>query len=430
MSTNAPDATVALTEPSESSAIHVNPLIDWLITVGWEIPEPAELVAQLARTMNRAGMSVARVRISLRTLHPQFIGIAYTWRRATDAVEVFQPPHAILFEEAYMRSPLAAIYEGAGAIRRRLDTPHPRLDYPVLADLKAEGATDYVAMPLNFSDGRISALTLASDRPRGFYVDELALIYEALPVLARICEAHALRMTMQTILDTFLGPASGERVLKGLIRRGDAEDIYAVLWYSDLRDSTGFADRLPRETYLKLLNDYFDCTAGAVVDRGGQVLSFLGDAVFAIFPIGSSSRAVEDNPGYAHASAAAMAAAENAIARLAVLNAGRQQFGQSPLAFGIALHLGDVSYGNIGVEQRLDFTVIGPAANEVARLAALCKVLNRPILVSAALARAVPAPFVSLGVYPLRGVRVAQEVFVPSVMTHSRPGAGGDGGPR
>lgn len=399
---------------TEPSPLHVNALIDWLIAVGWEITEPAELVTELARTMNRAGMPVARLRVSLRTLHPQFIGVAYTWHRASDTVEVLRSPHTILLEEAYTRSPLAAIYEGAGAIRRRLDTADPRLDYPILVEFKAEGATDYVAMPLRFSDGRISALTLTGDRPGGFYVEELALIYEALPVLARICETHALRMTMKTILDTFLGPASGERVLKGLIRRGDAEEIYAVLWYSDLRNSTGFADRLPRGDYLNLLNDYFDCTAGAVVDRGGQVLSFIGDAVFAIFPIGSSDRAVEDNPSYAAASAAAMEAAQDAIDRLAVLNASRRQRSQPPLAFGIALHLGDVSYGNIGVEQRLDFTVVGPAANEVARLAALCKVLNRPILVSAALADALPAPFVSLGVHTLRGVRTPQEVFAPA----------------
>jgi adenylate cyclase len=411
MSTTPPQAAPAQTE---LSPLHVNALIEWLIAVGWEISEPAELIAALARTMNHAGIPVARLRVSLRTLHPQFIGIAFTWHRASDQVEVLRPPHTILLEDVYMRSPLAAIYEGAGAIRRRLDTVDPRLDYPILVDFKAEGATDYVAMPLRFSDGRISALTLTSDRPGGFYVEELALIYETLPVLARICEAHALRMTMQTILDTFLGPASGERVLKGLIRRGDAEDIYAVLWYSDLRNSTSFADRLPRSVYLKLLNDYFDCTAGAVVDRGGQILSFLGDAVFAIFPIGSSARAVEDNPSYSGASAAAMEAAQDALDRLAVLNAARRKVSQPPLGFGIALHLGDVSYGNIGVEQRLDFTVIGPAANEVARLAALCKVLNRPILVSAALARAVPAPFVLLGAHSLRGVRAAQEVFAPA----------------
>jgi adenylate cyclase len=413
MSTEMPEAATALSEPS--AAIHANPLIHWLIAVGWDIPEAIELVAALARTMNRAGMPVARLRISLRTLHPQFIGIAYTWHRATDAVEVVRPPHAILLDEAYMRSPLAAIYEGAGAIRRRLDTTDARLDYPILVDLKAEGATDYVAMPLRFADGRISALTLASDRPGGFFVDELAMVYEALPVLSRICEAHALRMTVQTILDTFLGPASGERVLNGLIRRGDYEDIHAVLWYSDLRNSTGLADRLPRRAYLKLLNDYFDCTAGAVVDRGGQILSFIGDAVFAIFPIGASDRAVEDSPAYAAAIAAATAAAEESLVRLADLNTTRRQSARPPLAVGVALHVGDVSYGNIGVEQRLDFTVIGPAANEVARLAALCKSLDRPILVSAALARATPMAFVSLGVHHLRGVRTAQEVFAPAI---------------
>jgi adenylate cyclase len=204
-------------------------------------------------------------------------------------------------------------------------------------------------------------------------------------------------------------------VLQGLIRRGDAEDIHAVLWYSDLRGSTALADRLPRAVYLKLLNDYFDCTAGAVLAHGGQILSFIGDAVFAIFPIGASARALGASPEHARAAAAALAAATAATRRLDDLNEARSDHRQPPLAFGVALHLGDVTYGNIGIPERLDFTVIGPAANEVARLSSLCKALNRPVLVSAALAGLLPAaPFVSLGVHAFRGVREPQEVLAPA----------------
>lgn len=391
--------------------ISFNPLVHWLISEGWVIRELPALVAALGQTLNAAGIGVYRMRISLRILHPLFIGVTQTWYRATNQVEEYRPPHAVLLEDRYLLSPLAAIYEGAGAIRRRLDIPAPELDYPILRELLEEGATDYVAMPLLFSDGRLSALTIASDRPGGFETWQLAMIDQTLPAIAHAFEVHALRLTAESILDTFLGHTSGERVLNGSIRRGDGEDIFAVLWYSDLRGSTRLADRMPRQAFLALLNDYFDCTAGAVLAHGGEVLSFIGDAVFAIFPIGQAVPSAEGVPCNRSASAAAIVAARESLERLATLNQRLAEQGEAELAFGIGLHLGNVTYGNIGVPERLDFTVIGPAANEVARLAALCKRLERTILISAALASQLPETFVSLGFHGLAGVRQPVEVF-------------------
>jgi adenylate cyclase len=385
-----------------------NPLIRWLMSEGWWLPTPEALTAALGGAINAAGIPLLRLRVSLRLLHPQFIGVSYTWRRNRGDVEVFRPPHEILIEDTYLRSPLAAIYEGAGAIRRRLTGAGALRDYPVLDELAAEGATDYVAMPLIFTDGRRCALTIASDRDAGFTASGLTCVYDALPAIAHAFEVHALRATASNILDTFLGRASGERVLKGLIRRGDAETIHAVLWYSDLRGSTRLADSLPQQTYLALLNDYFDCTAGAVLSRGGQVLSFIGDAVFAIFPTDD----VAPCPGATAARcSAAVDAARQALVRLSELNRRRAAAGAAAIGFGVALHLGEVSYGNIGVPERLDFTVIGAAANEVARLAQLCRTLERPILISDALAATLPERFVSLGCHVLRGVREPREVF-------------------
>lgn len=391
-----------------------NPLIQWLLSEGLRIRDLPVLVAALGRTLCGAGISVYRMRVSLRILHPLFIGSSHTWYRATNEVEEYRPPHAILLEDAYQLSPLAAIYEGAAAIRRRLDIPEPKLDFPILLELIGEGATDYVAMPLLFSDGRVGALTIASDSPGGFATCHLAMIDEALPAIAHAFEVHALRLTAASILDTFLGPASGERVLRGLIRRGDSEEIHAVLWYSDMRGSTRLADRLPRPVFLALLNDYFDCTAGAVLAHGGQVLSFIGDAVFAIFPLGEAGLVTDRKPEYVAACSAAVAAARESLQRVDELNMRRIAQQEPPISFGIGVHLGEVTYGNIGVPERLDFTVVGPAANEVARLAALCKRLERPILISAALAAVLPETFVSLGVHGLMGVREPVEVFTIS----------------
>jgi adenylate cyclase len=356
------------------------------------------------------GIPVYRIRVNIRTLHPQFVGTVFAWRRDSDEVEEITPTHDILLEERYLKSPYAAIFQGAGGIRRRLDIASVALDFPVLEELRDEGATDYVAMPLVFSDGRINAVTLASDRPGGFSTSELQTCYEMLPVMARLLEVHAMRRTSQTILDTYLGAFTGERVLNGQIRRGDGEDIHAVIWFCDLRGSTALADRMPRPDYLALLNSFFECMAGAILIHGGEVLRFLGDAVIGIFPVGAAQRP-ELCPQHIGACSKALEAAEDAMMRMETLNRDREARGERPLGYGIGLHLGDVMYGNIGVSERLDFTVIGAAVNEAARLENMCKILNKPILISAELARLIPEKMVSLGVHGLRGVREPHEVY-------------------
>jgi adenylate cyclase len=254
-------------------------------------------------------------------------------------------------------------------------------------------------------------MTLATDRPGGFATGELQMIAEMLPVLARLMEVHALRRTAKTVLETYLGRLTGERVLNGLIHRGDGEDIHAVLWLCDLRGSTTLADKLPRRAFLELLNNYFECMAGAVLAHRGEVLKFIGDAMLAIFPIGAITDHPERCPEHARACADAIAAAREAIRRMAELNLRRRERREQPLRFGIALHLGDVMFGNVGAPGRLDFTVIGPAVNEAARLEAMCKTLSQPLVISAEVARLLPEPLVSLGAHALRGVRRRHELF-------------------
>jgi adenylate cyclase len=160
-----------------------------------------------------------------------------------------------------------------------------------------------------------------------------------------------------------------------------------------------------------LLDDYFECMAGAVMDHGGEVLKFIGDSLMAIFPIGAAADHPAPCPLPADACRRALAAAREALRRMAELNARRYGRGEAPLRFGIALHLGEVMYGNVGSATRLDFTVVGPAANEAARLEGMCKVLGRPVVISAELARALPEKLVSLGFHGLRGVREPHELF-------------------
>jgi adenylate cyclase len=307
----------------------------------------------------------------------------------------------------YLNSPLVPIFEGAGGIRRRLDIKEPLLDFGILHDLHAEGATDYVAMPMHFSDGKINVISLSADRPGGFSTTDLGHIYEILAVLGRIYEVHALQHKASNLLDTYLGPHAGKRVLNGLIRRGDGENIRAVIWFCDLRGSTPLAQSMSRDEFLACLNEFFDSLAGAVLDQGGQILRYIGDAALAIFPIEGET----DESNLQTACENAIAAAHEASVRIKSVNQRREKESEPALGYGIALHVGDVTYGNIGTGNRLEFTVIGEAANLAARIESMCKLLDEPVLLSAEFAACKPDQFVSLGQHSLKGIKEPQEIF-------------------
>jgi adenylate cyclase len=348
-------------------------------------------------------MPLWRLKLLIRTLHPQLFATSYTWLAAQPGVEEARIPHAVLESPAYLASPFAAILDGAGGVRRRLEGADVRLDFPILEDLHAQGCTDYVAMPMPFSDGQLNIITLVSDAPGGFSTADLGHLYEILPALSRLFEVQALRRTAITLLDTYLGKHTGERVLEGRIRRGDGENIHAVIWFCDLRDSTSHTESLTRDEYLSMLNRFFDCTAGAVLDHGGEVLKFIGDAVLAIFPV--------DDPDNPEAAGHAIDAAQDAQHRVAIINQQGAERGARAIGFGVGMHIGTLMYGNIGTPGRLDFTVIGSAVNEASRIEGMCRTLDKTILVSAEFARHFPTRLVSLGRHKLRGVSTPQELF-------------------
>lgn len=390
-----------------------NPTVEWLLHEGWTVTDPTELIERLAASLVAEGIPLSRLLVFLKSLHPQIAGVKYTWRRETGRVKTWSASHSALQTAVYQDSPVAAIIEDSvGSIRRQLDIRHPKLDYPILQKLLAEGMTDYLAIPMVFSDGEISAITFATDKDGGFSAYEVKQISDLTRVLARLLEAHAVRRTAKNLLNTYLGKHTGERVLRGLIKRGDSEDINAVIWFCDLRDSTAMADSMPRTAFLGILNDFFDSVAGPVLDHGGEVLRFIGDAALAIFPTGTSSSGIDrgccDVVSACHA---ALAAAKDAQARIRALNDKRARKSEPPLRFGLALHMGEVTYGNIGVPQRLEFTVIGAAANKAARLESLCKILDQPVLISSDFKRCFPEELVSLGFHSLRGVGAHQEIF-------------------
>ena len=391
----------------QALAAYENPLLNWVLQESPAIASSRELTAAFARQIRSAQIPLWRLSVTILTLHPQVVALTQHWHSVTGELVELEHDFEILQSPEYLNSPLLPIFEGAGGIRRRLDIKEPLLDFGVLSELYAEGATDYVAMPLHFSDGQINALTISSNHPGGFTTSDLGHIYEILAVLGRIYEVHALQHKAASLLDTYLGSHAGERVLNGLIRRGDGEDIRAVIWFCDLRGSTPLAQAMSRGEFLACLNDFFDCVAGAVLDHGGQILRFIGDAALAIFPIEDEL----DDTGLQASCQRAIAAAREASSRMKSYNAGRVKESAPELGYGIGLHVGDLTYGNIGTGNRLEFTVIGEAANLAARIESLCKSLNEPVLLSSDFATCNADHVVSLGEHQLQGIDAPHEIF-------------------
>lgn len=379
-------------------AIDVQPLLDWLLGPRAPGRTPEEAFADLCHALRERGIAIYRVGLFVRTLHPNVAGRAYFWRDDHDQVEVESADHSWFATEDHLKSPIHAVWTMNAETRRRLADPACPMDYPVLADLRAEGATDYVAVPLRFLSGEIHVASFATRRPGGFRDAELAALRRVLPYFTRVVEIYGLMRKARNILDAYLGPNAGAKVLAGQIKRGDGEDIHAVIWFCDLRDSTALADSVSRRDFLSILNEYFECTLEPVLQRKGEVLRFIGDAALAIFPI--DGRPVE-------ACAAAVEAAREALARMEKANKKRPL----PLRVGIGLHLGELTYGNIGTPGRIEFTVIGAAANEAARIENLCKRLEVDLLVSEDVARVLPIRWRSMGSHTLRGVGDKIELF-------------------
>lgn len=360
-----------------------------------------DIVADMCRDLRAAGLPLLRFNVSSRILHPLLRAVAVTWWHGQD-IGLFAIPHPERdgISPDWETSPLKYVMEqGFPRFYRRLTGPETKLDFPILHTLAGRGATDYLVVPQlwggNIAEGRGVMLCWSSDAPNGFGPDHLAVIDYLAPTISLLCKTSYHQLVGQTVSTTYLGQKPGQSVLEGSIRRGDTQTAEAVLWYSDLRGSTNLADRLTEDDYIHVLNTYYDCSAGALLEEGGEVLQFVGDAVMAMMPV------TQDR--LADACRRTLAAAGRARQLLTVANADLAARGLPTLEFGLGLHVGRVAMGNIGVPERLSFAVVGAAANEVARLEGLTKSLGEPVLVSDSFAAPLALPWRDLGRHTLRG---------------------------
>ena len=384
------------------NAAELQEVTDWLIDGARSATSPIRLMAETCERLVAAGMPLWRVAVFVRTLHPDIYGRAFFWR---PGAEVVMNPAGFEVQDSpeYRRSPLAILYDTAREVRYRLDDPESRR-FPFFDDMRGEGVTDYIALPLLFIDGSTHGSSWTTKQPGGFGDDELAALRAIVRPLTRIIEIVNLRRTSLSLLDNYVGNSAGERIMGGQIRRGHTDTLHAAIWLSDLRGFTALSDRLPAETVVDILNHYFDCQVSAIRDHGGEVLKFMGDGLLAVFPI------AEADGDSRRVCGQVLEAARESRASVAALN---YPIGETVerFRFGVALHVGKILYGNIGGGNRLDFTCIGPAVNLAARLEKIAGRLNRTIVASEGFAGICAGGWAELGEFPIAGFTRAERVF-------------------
>jgi adenylate cyclase len=393
-----------------------NELAEWVTQAGLIGRTESELMAGFCRRIAGAGVPLARALVVLDTLHPIYEGRAFRWRAdVPETVEALDYGRTNEGEAAEMwrRSPFFHLLESGGTeMRRRLAAGDPA-DFPSIAQARDEGATDYLVFVHRFAaEGVIGEMDCvysawSSDAPDGFAEDDVTALRRLAPFLKLAVKSAALARIAGTLAETYLGRDAGRRVMSGRIVRGVAEKIGAVLWYSDLHGYTQISDNSPPEQIIPLLNDYAEVVVSAVHGHGGDVLKLVGDGTLAIFPADNREEAC----------LGALAAAVRVRDGVVELNGKRAAAGLPTTQVYLALHVGDVFYGNIGSKDRLDFTIVGPAVNEVSRILALSRSVEQDVLLSASFANALGSAMrrrlVSIGRYALRGVAQPQELFIP-----------------
>ncbi|WEX77047.1 adenylate/guanylate cyclase domain-containing protein [Sinorhizobium numidicum] len=392
----------------------IRDIILWTSEQGIQGLEEPDLLAGFCERCHGAGLQIDHALGLIDTLHPEFEGRAFQWKSDSDKIpEVVQYGSTAGGEAqtSWQRSVFYHMLAEHEAERRTRLGVESCIPFTMLDNLKAEGHTDCLSMIHHFTDnGRIGEMDCfysywTTKKKGGFSDDDLDALRVLLPTLALAVKAASCVRIIGTLADVYLGQDAGRRVVKGSIVRGSAERIETVMWFSDLRNYTRISDTAAPEEIIPLLNDYAGTVITAIEDHGGSVLKLIGDGVLAIFN-------VDDR---AAACASAIAAERQLRVMLNEVNVRRLDEGKPTTDVYLGLHIGEVFYGNIGSQNRLDFTVVGPAVNEVSRIASMCRSVERHVIMSSEFAQACPpahrADMVSLGRFALRGIAKAKELF-------------------
>ena len=384
------------------NALDLHKITDWLIDGARSASSPTRMMAETCERLVQAGLPLWRVGVFVRTLHPDIFGHSFVWRPGAEVV-VNNADFDIQDSPEFRNSPLAILYGKGQEVRYRLDDPESKR-FPFFDDMRTESVTDYIALPLRFINGSIHASSWTTKQPGGFRDQQLDGLRLLVAPLARVIEIIDLRRTASILLDTYVGNRAGERIMGGQIRRGHTDTMHAAIWLSDLRGFTALSDRLPAETVVDILNNYFDCQVSAIRAHGGEVLKFMGDGLLAVFPIDEYVGDVQQ---------VCSRVLEAARESRASVDAMHYPIGDAVerFRFGVALHVGRILYGNIGGGNRLDFPCIGPAVNLAARLEKIAGRLHRTIVASEGFAGICADGWADLGEFPIAGFSKAERVY-------------------
>jgi adenylate cyclase len=391
----------------------ISEIAAWLMQEGLQGTAEADLLAGFCDACQQRGLELGRAMALMDTLHPVYEGRAFRWDSKETIEPVFEygPTAEGVGQDNWLRSAFYHLHKNKRTeVRRRIGFGDP-IDFFALDSLKDSGHTDFIAFAHHFEEaGTIGEMDcffshFATASAEGFSEEELAMLRRLVPALALAIKCTALGRIARTIAEVYLGEDAARHVLEGKISRGKAERISAALWFSDLANYTRISDTAEPDEIIPMLNDYADAVISSIHEAGGNVLKLIGDGTLAIFKAQDTGEAC----------AAALTAESLLRQRLRDLNSQRQIEGRPVTEVYLGLHIGDVFYGNIGSQDRLDFTVIGPAVNEVSRIASMCHSVDRNVLMSSNFVSAAPVAqrndLVSVGRYALRGVKRAQELF-------------------
>jgi len=388
----------------------------WITEAGLAGMSELELLRGFCTRLIGEGLPLSRVNILIDTLHPIHEGRVFRWRRDDQdgldpIVEYGRTNMGGQAAENWRRSTYYHLWAtGEDLLRRRIG--HGQIeDFSVLTELRVEGQTDYLALIHRFeAEGAIGEMdcvysSWTTDAPSGFGDEEIAFLRELASPLMLAMKCASLARIAKTLVETYLGRDAGRLVLSGRIARGVTDRIRAVLWFSDLHSFTHITETADPEQIIPFLNDYSEAIISSIYEAGGDVLKLIGDGALAIFK--------EDDPG--QACRCALKAERLMRSKIQALNDERLSCNLPVTSAYLGLHIGEVFYGNIGSQDRLDFTVVGPAVNEVSRIGTLCRSVERDVLVSSAFFSAAAKDdrecLVSVGRYALRGVARPQELF-------------------
>lgn len=380
-------------------------IAEWLIGEGRLLGDGVAIAEGFADRLIAAGVPLLRLRIAQRIANPLLAAWGVIWRRDLGRSEDYVVPAKLLETSTWIGSPFQHVVQTRASLRKRLTDLRPD-DYVVFHEMAEIGGTDFFSMPLEFGDGSVQGMSFVADGEDGFSEDHISLFERVRHPLAAAMEPVAMRRSTKSLLKTYLGKGPAEAVSAGSIRRGDLSTERAVVMFSDLRGFTDKSNRWSDRDLLDALDGYFEVVVDAVKQHEGDVLKFLGDGILAIFPI-------QDEAAISARCAQALHATLDARQKLIDLNKTRKANGREALDFGTALHVGEVSYGNIGSPDRLDFTVIGDTVNLASRIEGLCKTLGEPILCSEAIHRHLGSTLRSTGIHSIRGVPDPVELLAP-----------------